>query len=492
MKTESIMSNKAFLDTAESLKPHLYRKTVTLPGKAESLNRGDEATYDFGKHLTGRVRLVLSGEGHHPDAPVWLRLRFAERLTELSESLEDYRGWISTSWIQEEELRIDVLPAEIRLPRRYAFRYLRIEVRGISSRFSLKIREVSCEAATSADEEAPEKLHFRDPLLDRVDEVACATLRECMQEVFEDGPKRDRRLWLGDLRLQALANYETFRNNDLVKRCLYLFAGTALADGSLPTCLFTEPEVEGDDQYMFDYSLLFAKALQDYHKETGDRKTAEELWPTVKAQFAAAEGFFGPDGLIRVPEGAEHWCFVDWNLELDKETAALGIWLYCAEAALSLAETAGDEAFRRELSEKMSARRKAAEALFDPAAGLFVSGPARQISLASQIWAVLGGLTEDPEILSRAASAGALKIVSPYLMHYELEALMKLGRKEETLGVIRSYWGGMVRNGADTFWELYDPEDPDGSPYGGTIVNSYCHAWSCTPSYFLRRHFRDR
>ena len=77
-------------------------------------------------------------------------------------------------------------------------------------------------------------------------------------------------------------------------------------------------------------------------------------------------------------------------------------------------------------------------------------------------------------------------------MHYELEALMKLDRKEEALDVIRSYWGGMVRNGADTFWELYDPEYPDGSPYGGTIVNSYCHAWRCTPSYFLRRYFRER
>ena len=36
----------------------------------------------------------------------------------------------------------------------------------------------------------------------------------------EDGPKRDRRLWLGDLRLEALANYETYRNFDLVKRLL--------------------------------------------------------------------------------------------------------------------------------------------------------------------------------------------------------------------------------------------------------------------------------
>ncbi|WP_390580761.1 hypothetical protein [Paenibacillus illinoisensis] len=42
-----------------------------------------------------------------------------------------------------------------------------------------------------------------------IDRVAVQT-RDCMQSVFEDCPKRDRRLWIGDLRLQALVNYETF------------------------------------------------------------------------------------------------------------------------------------------------------------------------------------------------------------------------------------------------------------------------------------------
>ena len=54
---------------------------------------------------------------------------------------------------------------------------------------------------------------------------------------------------------------------------------------------------------------------------------------------------------------------------------------------------------------------------------------------------------------------------------------------------MRQYWGGMIKNGADTLWELYNPENPDESPYGGTIVNSYCHAWSCGPAYFLRKYF---
>ena len=35
---------------------------------------------------------------------------------------------------------------------------------------------------------------------------------------------------------------------------------------------------------------------------------------------------------------------------------------------------------------------------------------------------------------------------------------------------MEKYWGGMARLGADTFWELYNPNNPDESPYGGTIV----------------------
>ncbi|MDV9959707.1 hypothetical protein RHJ81_18875 [Clostridioides difficile] len=47
----------------------------------------------------------------------------------------------------------------------------------------------------------------------------------------------------------------------------------------------------------------------------------------------------------------------------------------------------------------------------------------------------------------------------------------------------------MVKDGADCFWELYNPNDKYVSPYGSRIINSYCHAWSCTPSYFIRKYF---
>ncbi|MGR8802286.1 sugar hydrolase, partial [Klebsiella variicola subsp. variicola] len=74
----------------------------------------------------------------------------------------------------------------------------------LSRKFRLQFDEIALETVTSAG--SPQPAVIADPQLKAIDGVAVRTLQNCMQEVFEDGPKRDRRLWLGDLRLQALVN----------------------------------------------------------------------------------------------------------------------------------------------------------------------------------------------------------------------------------------------------------------------------------------------
>jgi alpha-L-rhamnosidase len=77
---------------------------------------------------------------------------------------------------------------------------------------------------------------------------------------------------------------------------------------------------------------------------------------------------------------------------------------------------------------------------------------------------------------------------APYLYHYFIEALVQSGLQQQAKEAILSYWGDMVRKGADTFWEVYDPSNEFLSPYDFYPVNSYCHAWSCTPVYFIRKY----
>ena len=184
---------------------------------------------------------------------------------------------------------------------------------------------------------------------------------------------------------------------------------------------------------------------------------------------------------------------MDWNLNLNKQASAHAIWLYCAKAALELCDRLG--ASRADGLEASVARRAEAmrKAWFDPARGVFVSGEHRQVSWASQVWAVLAGVVKGVEAAGCLDAVGAMPdaigMVTPYMMHHYIEALCLVGRKAEAREVMRGYWGAMVDHGADTFWELFNPNDPDESPYGSPVVNSYCHAWSCTPTWFLRSVF---
>ena len=74
------------------------------------------------------------------------------------------------------------------------------------------------------------------------------------------------------------------------------------------------------------------------------------------------------------------------------------------------------------------------------------------------------------------------------MYHHMVDALIQTGLHDKAFKLIQDYWGGMANKGATTFWEVFNPTDDQLSPYGYAALNSYCHAWSCTPSYFIRRH----
>ena len=498
------MRNETFLKTALSCLPQPKETAVpcvrclrltkgdggirTEEVEKTPLKKGDKLVLDFGDHQVGYLTLRLGSVGSHPDAPAWLRIQFAEQPMELFERAEDYHGWISTGWIQTEQLHVDVLPCTLRLPRRYAFRYVQIQVLDVSSKYALTVEDAVCTAVSSAGDATLQPFGHTDPLLERMDAVACRTLHNCMQRVFEDGPKRDRRLWLGDLRLQALANYETYRDLDMVKGCLYLFAALPGDDGQLSSAVFLEPEPEADDTFLLDYSLLFTGALLDYYKVSGDLDTLRKLWPTALRQLALARARLR-DGLI--PDSSEiGWCFIDWSLELNKQAAMMGVYLYCLKAGQQIASILQDPVLKDLQAAWLDAAGAVRSQLWDDGRRLFVSGEHRQVSWASQVWMVLGGVctvSEAKALFARMEQTDAVGMITPYLYHHYVEALLQIGEREKAFSVLRSYWGGMVEAGADTFWELYNPKNPGESPYGGTIVNSYCHAWSCGPAYFLRK-----
>ena len=82
-------------------------------------------------------------------------------------------------------------------------------------------------------------------------------------------------------------------------------------------------------------------------------------------------------------------------------------------------------------------------------------------------------------------------MVTPYMNHnFVMAYLFFVGNMTRRWSISRSYWGEMIRDESGYgFWELYNPRNKRESPYGSSIINSYCHAWSCTPTYALRKLF---
>ena len=209
----------------------------------KSVQFGDSFYVDFGNHYVGYLSFEMRMVHQYPDAPVKLHLKFAENLYELESDYDTYKGTLPGAWLQQETVYLDE-PMTVKLPRRYAFRYLKVTVDESSYfRSPIEICNFELQATTSADftdfKELKEiwKSNEVSEEIQKIDQVSCHTLENCMQRVFEDGPKRDRRLWLGDLRIQALTAFYTFPSENtlaVIKKCLYLFAAFTEEKGRTP------------------------------------------------------------------------------------------------------------------------------------------------------------------------------------------------------------------------------------------------------------------
>ena len=452
---------------------------------------------DFGEHLTGYFTFNINTINSVQDAPLRFKLTFGEVPAEVAVPFDPYPGGLSRAWLQDETVTVIELPAKIRIPRRLAFRYVKIEVLGSSPYFDFAINNLICTATTSAVN-TPEALSAETPkLIADIDAVGLSTLKECMQTVFEDGPKRDRRLWIGDVYLQAQANTFSFKQHDLTKRCLYLLAGLAQPDGYLYCNVFESPTPHAQigSPFLFDYALLYNALVKDYLTATGDKSTALDLWPVVKRQMQNITTHLDENNIFNIEKAQKNnwWLFVDWNDKLDRQASIQGVMIFSMKQTLDLAKLLGKEkevAYLKPLVDKLSGA--AIKHLFDKGKGVFVSGKNRQVSYASQAWMVLSGVVnkKDAQKVLKALEnhKDAVTPGGPYLWHYYVQALLDSGLNDEAKKLVATYWGGMVQKGADTFWEVYDPKNEELSPYNFYPVNSYCHAWSCTPVYFIRKY----
>lgn len=478
-----------YLKKSEQNMPVLHTCAHKLNEVHDNLQMGDSFVLDLGEHCVGHFSFRFDNVDDFISAPVRFVIRFGEDMREIEDDFTAYKGWLSAVWLQEEILVLDY-PQVVRMPRRYTCRYIKITVE--NTRRPIRLFDFCFDATTSADMEKLTPAPASDPLLAEIDRVAALTLKECMQTFLEDGPKRDRRLWIGDLRLEALTNYYTFRNAEVVKRSLYLIAaGEKNELGFLPSYIYETPYFFSGRDHIADYAMLFVTAVCDYYAHTGDLETVTDLLALCKDQMDSFDKILDKDGLVTPHDG--WFTFIDWCPGLSGLVSLQGVYLYALEHFTALLSAIGD-ADAAKYDDRLQAGRAAARKhFFDEARGVFVHElDGCQVSVHAQVWMILGGVIEG-ETAKRAlrlaeCDPDAKQPFTPYMRHYVIEAMLKLGMRDEVVAYMKSVWGGMLARGADTFFEVYAPDDPDFSPYGDRMVNSLCHAWSCTPAYFIRKY----
>lgn len=479
-----------YLQKAEEFLSPLIRTKTYADRKEAILERGETLVLDFGNHFVGYFSFRMWWFDQYLDAPVRLAVRFCETECELSDDYTQYRGGLCRSWLPEEIINLD-FPGDYSMPRRYAARYVKIFVID-APHLKIRFSDFCFTAETSADEERLLSVRIRDPMIQRIDEVSVRTLKSCMQRVFEDGPKRDRRLWIGDLRLQALVNYYTFQNFDLVKRCLYLFAAADCnGHGFLPGYIYENPVFVSGYWYIKDYSLMYVCSLCDYYDHTGDADTVLDIYPVAQSVMEAMNETLDRHGIL-TDIGADF--FVDWSVDLKRRIAAHGIYLYTLNKWCRLLGCLGKTDVQAVFGDRLKAGKDAAiRQFYNQGKNRFEERDGDgQHSVHATVWMVLGGVIEGKlagdALLRELNDTESIQPVTPYMHHYTVEALITAGLRREAEEYLRKIWGGMVLLGADTFWEAYVPQNPEFSPYGDRMVNSSCHAWSCTPAYWIRAH----
>lgn len=458
---------------------------------SSSINEMPDVMVDFGRHMTGYFTFRLNTVRGVQDAPIRLRLTFGEVPSEMAVPFDPFPGTLSRAWMQDEVITLYTIGEEVTIPRRISGRYMRIEVLGHPLGGVYSVQDMYMTAVSSADILRVEPLGEDVPeMIRKINDVSVETLRECMQTVFEDGPKRDRRLWVGDLYLESLANRHSFRNFDLVKRCLYLFAGLTGDGGCIVPNIFEHPQPHCyESMHLLPYSLLFNSTLLEYLKDTQDYETAEDLWCVAIRQIEDALTFIDKDFLYN-PDLRSSWIFFDWREGLDVTAPMQAAMIFALNQTYELAQMLGKEAEVKEWKTIEKNMIKAAgKHMYDKGRGVVVSGSDRQVSVLSQAWMTKAGVLDVKEaqraLRTAMADESSVKPGTPYATHYVVDAMLLCGMNEEAKAYMIDYWGGMVNRGADTFWEAYDPDDDYISPYNFHPLNSYCHAWSCTPVYFI-------
>ena len=425
------------------------------PVKIESVNGG--ILYDFGKESFGPIT-VLGEDG--------------EVLIALGESYEEAVDYKFANCVINANIKNGIFKSES-----CAFRYLYFP--DTDKEFTvfaeLEVLPLENKGAFKCDNEEINTLW----------DICAYTMLLNSREAFFDGIKRDRWVWSGDAYQSYFVNYYLANDRDIVKRSIRMLRGANPITKHINT--------------ICDYTFYWIISIWEYYFHSADKDFVTDIYPEMLDMWKFIESRLDSDGMYeRKPDD---WVFIDWStFDSNGPMCAEQMLLARAnECMAKCAELNGDfdmsarcqrqfEFLKGEINKKYWCDSKGA--FIDD----YKSGK-ENVTRHAHIFALLFDYTSDERkesiIKNVIFNDSVTKITTPYFEFFELDAMCKIGSFKYMTDMLHSYWGGMLRLGATTIWEEFDPTKSGiehYEMYGGKYEKSLCHAWGASPIYLLGKY----
>jgi hypothetical protein len=437
-------------------KPGAGEFTVELPLQQLSTQDAPQVMLDFGREVDGRIQLDSDS-----DAAAEVTVQYGESVAEAA--LQPYLGTNP----------VYVPPHQTAYGPKSAFRYALIRFTGGRS---TRFRAISLDGIAYPVEYRG-SFESSDAQLNRIWWIGAYTAHLCMQDGIWDAPKRDRNRWMGDLDVSGRTIGAVFGDDFLMRDTLDRLIGPAPVTAA----------VNG----IAGYSAFWVAGEKEYYLRTGSLNQLQSVHERLVQLLAYMEKDLDRRDLFSNRTGG--WPFVDWAPDMSGDTPQTRIGTQFEYYA---AFEDGVYLLRALHDEKNASRMEAEANALKNAAQKYLLGPQGTFGdrWQTNAYAVLSGVAGESQyaaiwrnVLSQVGKPKYdTTITTPYYGFYVATAMAEMGHRQEALDWIRKYWGGMVQEGATSFWEGYNTTWFKGSLFHASLqaddisgfMVSLAHGWS--------------
>lgn len=469
-KSGTMYLNASAWNFNDPLSPPSKFRLPTQPMQAVSTQRANHSFFlDFGKETFGFVKLHgLKGKGK-------LHIYYGESKEEALST--DHCETLDELDINEPAKKDSVMALS------KAFRYVNVQFDA----------GVSVDDVSMLYEYAPltERGSFKcsDDELNRIYDISKYTLHLATREFFIDGIKRDRWIWSGDAYQSYLMNYYLYFDSPTVNRTMLALRGKDPVTSHINTIM--------------DYTFYWFLSIYDYYQYTGDKTFIKQFYPRMQSLMDYCLGRRDKDGMM---EGlAGDWVFIDWADGLSKKgqvsfeqmlfCRSLETMALCAKENNDVAGATKYKALAADLRAKIFSlywNDQKHALVHSRVDGVQTDNVTRYANMFGIFFNYFNDEQKQEVKQNVLLNDKIQKITTPYMHFYELEALCAMGEQSYVLKQMKDYWGGMLKLGATSFWEEYDPTKTGAdiyAMYGRPFGKSLCHAWGASPIYLLGKYY---